>query len=120
MRNFLKPTKVTWITLIVLLVGNALFFVLGLVTFNWTLILIPLVQIGWLYDLFETLGIGVFDNSKSSEFIASPNFLGWALIIIGTLISLAAYYLIASYVSKRHYQNKKAAQNTILIRSVHD
>ncbi len=104
MREFLKPTRVTWIIFAILLATNAGLIVLGFLTFTWSLIGILLFQIGWLYASFNFLNIDVM--GKSSEFITAPNLLGWMLVIIGSLISLALYYFISSYISKNYYDYK--------------
>jgi len=107
MKTFLKPTKITWIAFVALLAFNVPVFLVGL-GFGigrtiWSLILVPLFQVGWLYNLFHWAGI---DVRSPHEFVDEPNFLGWILIVMGTLITLAVYYFIASLISKYYYRRK--------------
>jgi len=104
MKIFLRPTKITWITLAIFLVLNASFFLLGMFLLIWPLMLIPLIQLGWLYSSFIHIGIDV--TRGSDAFGIGPNFLGWILVIIGTAVTLILYYFIASYVSRYYSQTK--------------
>lgn len=104
MKEFLKPTKVTWIIFFILFFINVILGVLGILFVNWQIFIVPLFQIIWLY-LFVPILIGI-DVRRRVGFIPTPNFLGWALIITGTLITLFIHYFFASLISKLHYRKK--------------
>ena len=106
MKEFLRPTKITWIVLGALLVLNVLLFLVGLLLwysgeYQWSFFIVPLFQIVWLYGLGHNMGIPL---ANSREFIDTPNFLGWTAILIGSLITLMIYYFLASLISKIWYR----------------
>lgn len=109
--EFLKPTKVTWIAFAVILIINVIFFILGIFDIfdEWPLYQIPFFQIGWLYAFFRWI-LDIRVIGQSNEFIATPNLLGWILIISGSLISFFLYYFTASLVSQYYYKKREVDQ----------
>jgi hypothetical protein len=111
--SFLKPTKITWITFFVLIALNSIPLIVwnapSLKHLNDLWIILPLSQIFGLIWLSDVIGIDARGpgGDLSNILFPIPNFLGWMLIIIGNLITLAIYYLIASVISKfmSHYKN---------------
>jgi hypothetical protein len=89
MRHFLKPTRVTWLTLALLFIVNA-----ASVLFGNTYPLF--LQLLWIYGPVFHLGINV---SNGGYFSPVPNSLGLLFILLALLIDLALYYLIACAVS---------------------
>ncbi len=103
MKDFLKPSKITWISLGTFLIFNSFLFFLG-IEMEWGLLwYMILAQIGWLYGLIDSLG--VIDVGGRGIF-AKPNVLGWLFIILGALISLTIYYFIASVIAFFYGKNK--------------
>ena len=74
----------------------------------WSLLLVPSLQTNWLWALFDKIGIDIF--GRENEFAQGLNFLGRLLTIIDSLVGLTVCHVIASFVSQRHYQNKKIDQ----------
>ena len=108
MRSFVKPTKVTWIAFAILLAINFVLGILGILDENWHLFVTLLFQIIWLY--FWVPEWTNIDVTGKGGFIPLPNFLGWLLIIIGSLVSFTIYYLIASLASQYYYKKREINQ----------
>ena len=105
----LRSTKVTWVVLGLIVVINISFFGFGMLLFvlngPWEyFIFLALLPIIWLYGIFNWIGFDVF--GKANEFMAAPSNFGYLLIIIGTLVSLVAYYLIANKISQWWHSKK--------------
>ena len=115
MKNFLKPTKEAWIifALMVIVLNGAIFlFGFLLWMFNvyvWWPFLIVLTQGFWLSGVLQTLGIDT--NGRCNEFACLPNFLGWTSVIVGTVIVLFTYYIIACSIAAYRYKLKSKSAN---------
>ena len=96
MKKFLKPT---WIIFVILFILNIPLYFLAAIQDWLSLWYANILQWLWLYALFGEIGFDV-----TSSYIW-PNFLGWTLIILGSLITLIIYYVIASVISK--YYNRQ-------------
>ena len=109
MGHFLKPTKVTWIVFILLVIINiagpfSVQFFSNVSPFvNWLTFDLPIYQFLGLWDWVADMGINVIAPS-GAEFFDAPNMLGWVLIIVPFLITLMFHYLIASVISKWYYR----------------
>ena len=103
MKNFLKPTKVTFVALVLVVVVNGVLLLLAV--FYGVGAYFMISQALWLYGIISQLGVDVIGTGG---YIPAPNFLGWTLIAIGTLTTLVIYYLLASLISKYYYQRKQA------------
>jgi hypothetical protein len=79
---------------------NAALVVLGLsdIFDGWPLYQIPLFEIAWLYGLGRSLSWAV--EGKANEFAVMPNACGWALIVLGTLITISAYAYVGHWLLK--------------------
>jgi len=99
-KEFLRPTKVTWISFGCLLSLNILSVVAGIIAASWTLISVPLVQMVWLYSTLYRIGADVGGNG----IFAKPNLLGWLAVAVGSLITLLVYYVFASTLSRRYHR----------------
>ncbi len=95
--------------------GNLLFFLLALLLWHvggnpwwlvWSLAFLEALQAGWLYLLAGQLGLKVYGEARN-ELGAPPTGLGWLFIILGSLITVLAYYLIAHYLSERRRSVEK-------------
>jgi len=68
------------------------------------LISVSLLPVAWLWLLADNLL--ALKVTRHSEWFSMPNSFGFLLVIIGSLLSLAVYYLIACIISKYYYQKK--------------
>jgi hypothetical protein len=93
MGNFFKPTKVTWVVLVVL------FLIKGI---TW-----PLSELGTLY-YWIPYWVKV-DLSAKSE-LPGLSFQGWILLIISGILTIAMFYVLASVISFFWCKRKRTSQ----------
>ncbi|OHA33294.1 MAG: hypothetical protein A2928_01655 [Candidatus Taylorbacteria bacterium RIFCSPLOWO2_01_FULL_45_15b] len=108
MKEFLRPTKATWLILLITLALNIslpfiwLFFGGGNlpVFFDYISLSFPLFQIFGLQWAFLDLGVDV-SSSKCNELGCDPNMFGWFLVALSTVFWLFVHYVLASLISKK-------------------
>ena len=93
MNRFLKPTKFKLLMfLIVTIIIISSLFLISFGPGNFELIIF--YYIFWLRGLVENI-TNISLTKGGGDYIPEPNTLGWIFIIIGALIPLLIYYLIA-------------------------
>ena len=107
MKQFLKPTKVTWGSFVVLLIiVNTILPEVLYNSFSW----INDVRVYHFFGLQEVIRHLGFDVGSGciSSILSScmPDIMDWVLTITNTLFTFSLYYLLASYISKVYYQRK--------------
>jgi hypothetical protein len=94
--SILKPTLAK-IALFILLLGVGLgpMFFYG----NGPALIVPVVEIFWLAGIAQALGVPVAVNGGVDAFnLVPPNGIGMILIVVGSAISLALNYAVASFI----------------------
>lgn len=97
-----------WVIFVKLLALNPLLVLLGLLAWAvgtyqlaWPLIGTILWQLLWLYSLSSSLGLPVDRPARGELDIFRFNTLGWFLLVLGTLLTILIYFLIASMIARR-------------------
>jgi len=93
-------------------VANMALFILGIYDIfdGWPLYQIPLFEIAWLYDLARAMSLRV--EGKANEFAVTPNAFGWALIVLGTLITISIYTYAGHLLLKSRSSTGKAPHDS--------
>lgn len=110
MKEFLRPTgkKIAWFILIpsVEYAGvRILAYILEMINIaDWFGIVI-LIQIVWLFMLGDIAGLSIWQTDTPGLVSwTPPNDLGFTLIVIGSIITLLLYYLLACWVVKKYFK----------------
>jgi len=105
-KEFLKPTKVTWKSFIlILIIVNLL---LPIISFAFTPFFVRVVfyQAYSLQGIAKLIGLDVCGFNLLTSCRPASVFLEQSLLILGILFWLFVYYILASYISKKFTERR--------------
>jgi len=109
-KEFLRPTKVTWISFVVILITiDGVFPIISFLTDIVFFIKVPFLQLFGLLEMMQKLGFEVCSFSLE-PCKPESGLLNWSLFIISILFWLIVYYFIASYISKKFTERRTGAE----------
>ena len=93
MNKFLKPTKLKMLIflMVTVVIISILYLIIFFSGYSGSTIIYHFVWLGEYIGSNTNINLSV----AGGDYISFPNFLGWILLIIGTLLPFFIYYLIA-------------------------